>query len=92
MPVPGKRIKRRAAEDSSSDNKRTIQKDQLMSNLSTLQPLMRIMLIVDDSRSLTLEEKLDSAFRLPETEESYKNNPKKVPDREVPVPVPGKKV
>ena len=32
------------------------------------------MLIVDDSRSLTLEEKLDSAFRLPETEESYKNN------------------
>ena len=48
--------------------------DQLMSNLSTLQPLMRIMLIVDDSGSLTLEEKLDSAFRLPETEESYKNN------------------
>ena len=74
MPVPGKRIKRRAAEDSSSDNKRTIQMDQLMSNLSTLQPLKRIMLIVDDSRSLTLEEKLDSAFRLPETEESYKNN------------------
>lgn len=70
----GIRIKRRAAEDSSSDNKRTIQMDQLMSNLSTLQPLMRIMLIVDDSRSLTLEEKLDSAFRLPETEESYKNN------------------
>ena len=51
----GIRIKRRAAEDSSSDNKRTIQMDQLMSNLSTLQPLMRIMLIVDDSRSLTLE-------------------------------------
>ena len=36
----GIRIKRRAAEDSSSDNKRTIQMDQLMSNLSTLQPLM----------------------------------------------------
>lgn len=48
--------------------------EQLMSNLSTLQPLMRIMLTVDDSRSLTLEEKLDSAFRLPETEEAYKNN------------------
>lgn len=46
----GIRIKRKAAEDSSSDNKRTIQMDQLMSNLSTLQPLMRIMLIVDDSR------------------------------------------
>ena len=70
----GIRIKRRAAEDSSSDNKRTIQMEQLMSNLSTLQPLMRIMLTVDDSRSLTLEEKLDSAFRLPETEEAYKNN------------------
>lgn len=70
----GIRIKRKAAEDSSSDNKRTIQMDQLMSNLSTLQPLMRIMLIVDDSRSLTLEEKLDSAFRLPEIEEVYKYN------------------
>ena len=59
--------------------------DQLMSNLSTLQPLMRIMLIVDDSRLLTLEEKLDSAFRLPETEESRAL-------RNHPVPVPGKKV
>ena len=70
----GIRIKRRAAEDSSSDNKRTIQMDQLMLNLSTLQPLMRIMLIVNDSLSLTLEEKLDSAFRLPEIEEVYKYN------------------
>ena len=70
----GIRIKRRAAEDSSSDNKRTIQMDQLMLNLSTLQPLMRIMLIVNDSLSLTLEEKLDSAFHLPEIEEVYKYN------------------
>jgi len=78
-----------------------------MSNLSTLQPLMRIMLIVDDSRSLTLEEKLDSAFRLLETEESYKNNMnlfnsymrgglehlyENLIVKNHPVPVPGKKV
>ena len=70
----GIRIKRRAIEDSSSDNKRTIQMDQLMTELSTLQELMRIVLIIDDSRSLTLEEKLDSAFRLPETQEVYQYN------------------
>lgn len=35
---------------------------------------MRIALIIDDSRALTLEEKLDSAFRLPESEEIYKRN------------------
>lgn len=70
----GIRTKRKAADDTSSDNKRTIQMDQIMTNLTTLQDLMKIVLIIDDSRSLTLEEKLDSAFRWPESEELYQRN------------------
>ncbi len=67
---------RKAKEDNgaASDIKRTIQMDQLMENLGTLKELMRMALILDNSRGLNLEQKLDSAFRNPEDEETYKNN------------------
>lgn len=70
----GIRTKHKAADDTTSDKRRTIQMEQLLTNLQTLQELMKIALIIDDSRALTLEEKLDSAFRLPESEEIYKRN------------------
>lgn len=71
-------IRRSLPEDTkaSGDKKRSIQLDQLTNCLPILSELMRIVLIIDDSRGLTLEEKLDAAFRVPETEEVYKENMK----------------
>lgn len=57
-----------------SDIKRTVQLKQLSDNCQTLLPIMRMVLIMDESRGLNFEERLESAFVIPDNEELYKQN------------------
>lgn len=57
-----------------SDIKRTIQMKQLNENYPTLITIMRMVLILDDSEGLTIEEKLEKAFMIPEDKETYEKN------------------
>lgn len=57
-----------------TDIKRTVQMKQLLENIQTLLPIMRLVLIMDNSRGLTLEQKLESAFVIPEDYDTYKEN------------------
>lgn len=73
--IVGLKAKRRSPEErDDSDLKRTIQMKQLNENYQTLMTIMRMILIMDESRNMSFEEKLESAFRIPEDEEIYKNN------------------
>ncbi len=73
--IVGLKTGRKAAEEKDEmDMKRTVQMKQLNDNIQTLLPIMRMVLIMDDSRGLTLEEKLESAFMIPEDEETYSAN------------------
>ncbi len=57
-----------------TDLKRTVQMKQLIDNIQTLLPIMRLVLILDDSRGMTIQQKLESAFMIPEDYEIYKTN------------------
>lgn len=57
-----------------SDIKRTVQMKQLNENYQTLLTVMRLVLIFDESRGMTFDERLESAFMIPEDEETYKSN------------------
>lgn len=73
--IVGLKAKRRSPEErDESDVKRTVQMKQLNENYQTLLPIMRMVLIMDDSRNMTFEEKLESAFAIPEDEATYKAN------------------
>ena len=73
--IVGLKAKRRSPEvRDESDVKRTVQMKQLNENYSILLPIMRLVLIMDDSRNMTFEKKLESAFTIPEDEEIYKAN------------------
>lgn len=73
--IVGLKAKRRSPEErDESGIKRTVQMKQLNENYQTLLPIMRMILIMDDSRNMTFEEKLESAFAIPEDEATYKEN------------------
>lgn len=73
--IVGLKAKRRSPEErDESDTKRTVQMKQLNENYQTLMPIMRMILIMDNSRDMTFEEKLESAFVIPEDEKTYKEN------------------
>lgn len=73
--IVGLKAKRRSPEErDESDIKRTVQMKQLTENYQTLLPIMRMVLIMDDSRGYSLEEKLESAFVIPEDIDTYKEN------------------
>ena len=73
--VVGLKAKRRSPEErDESDVKRTVQMKQLNENYQTLLPIMRMVLIMDDSRNMSFEEKLESAFAIPEDYDTYKVN------------------
>ena len=73
--IVGLKANRRSAEEKDdSDVKRTVQMKQLKENYQTLLPIMRLVLIMDESRNMTFEEKLESAFVIPEDEVTYKAN------------------
>ncbi len=73
--IVGLKAKRRSPEErDESGIKRTVQMKQLNENYQTLLPIMRMILIMDNSRNITFEEKLESAFVIPEDEATYKVN------------------
>ncbi len=73
--VIGLKTKRRSPEErDDTDIKRTVQMKQLNENYQTLLPIMRLVLIMDDSRDMSFEERLESAFAIPEDVETYKTN------------------
>lgn len=73
--ILGLKMKRKSAEEKDeSDVKRTVQLKQLSDCYQTLMPIMRMILVMDDSRGLTMEEKLESAFAIPESYDVYKAN------------------
>lgn len=73
--IVGLKAKRKSPEDrDDSDLKRTVQMKQLSENIQILMPIMKMVLIMDDSRGLSFEEKLEKAFVIPEDIETYKEN------------------
>lgn len=73
--IVGFKTNRRSAEHrDESDIKRTVQMKQLNENYQILLPIMRMILIMDNSRGLTFEEKLEDAFTIPSNIEIYRRN------------------
>lgn len=71
--IVGLRIRRRLPADG-GEQKRTVQLAQIANNYHTLMPIMRLVLLLDESRGLNVEQRVDSAFRNPETQEEYEKN------------------
>lgn len=65
---------RRPAESSEDPKKRTVQLAQIATLHQTLIPIMKLVLLLDDSRGLTAEQKVEMAFRNPESKEEYEIN------------------
>lgn len=72
--IVGLRIQNRCPADTSSEQKRTVQLAQITNNYHTLMPIMRLVLLLDESRGFSMEQRIDSAFRTPETQEDYEKN------------------
>lgn len=73
--IIGLKINRKSCEErDESDIKRTVQMKQLNESNQTLLTIMRMVLIFDTSRGMKFEERLESAFTIPEDEETYKAN------------------
>lgn len=73
--IVGLKINRKSAEEyDESGIKRTVQMKQLMENYQVLLPIMRMVLIMDNSRGLSFEEKLENAFLIPDSFEVYQQN------------------
>ena len=64
----------RCLPDEPGEEKRTIQLKQISDNIQTLKPIMQLILMLDTTRGLSEEERLDSAFRNPENETVYRQN------------------
>ena len=66
---------RRLADDKLTSEKRTIQLDQVASNYTRFYTIMQIILLLDDSRGLSPEEKAKMAFDTnPKSEKTYTEN------------------
>lgn len=73
--IIGLKAKRRSPEErDETDIKRTVQLKQLSENIQTLLPIMKMVLIFDESRGLSFEQKLEEAFMIPEEYDLYKRN------------------
>ncbi len=70
-PVIGLRMKRKAAADTSTDNKRNVQLEQIMTRREDLLTIMNLILLLDDDNNLSVEEKVDRTFRGPENDEQF---------------------
>lgn len=70
--VVGLRAKRRLDDDRTGDDKkRTIQLAQLTESYQTLAPIMKLVLMLDCSRGLNEEDRIRSAFKIPESREEH---------------------
>ena len=58
-------------EDDSADEKRTIQMQQLNESYQTLSAVMKLILMLDESRGFDEEERIRSAFKVPENREEH---------------------
>lgn len=65
---------RKAAADNSSTDKRTVQLMQITECYHTLIEIMRLVLILDESRGIDEDSRVRSAFRAPQTREEYEEN------------------
>lgn len=73
--IVGLRIHRRIPAESNEDpKKRTVQLAQIATLHQTLIPIMKLVLLLDDSRGLSAEQRIESAFRNPESKEEYDAN------------------
>lgn len=65
---------RRSEPDNSTPEKRTVQLMQITECYQTLIQLMRLVLILDETRGLDADERVRSAFRAPASREEYEAN------------------
>ena len=72
-PVIGLRARKKAAADY-SDGKRTVPVTQILELEKDLEIIMQTILLLDDTTKLSVEQKIDRAFRGPTTEEEFKEN------------------
>ncbi len=72
--VVGLAIGSRLEDDHTGGDKRTVQLAQLAEAQQTLNPIMKLVLMLDESRNLSEEERIHSAFRVPETREEHDKN------------------
>ncbi len=73
-PVIGLRMKKKVKADTSIDNKRTVQLDQIMTRREDLLTILNLILLLDEENGLSTEEKVDRTFRGPENEIEFKHN------------------
>ena len=73
--IVGLKTNRMALEErDDTELKRTVQLKQLSENYQTLINIMRLILVMDETRGISMDERLESAFTIPEDEETYKKN------------------
>lgn len=73
-PIIGLRMRRLAKEDHLEDRKRTVQVEQLMTKVEDLKTIMQMVLLLDETSKLTMEQKINRAFRGPNSEEEFQVN------------------
>lgn len=61
----------RQLEDDSTGERRTIQMQQLNESYQTLNAVMKLVMMLDESRGLSAEERIRSAFQVPKTREEH---------------------
>lgn len=72
-PVIGLRARRKAKADN-SEGKRTVPVTQMLEKEKDLEIIMHTILLLDDSKNLTLNQRIDRSFRGPTTDEEFKDN------------------
>ena len=73
--VVGLRIRKRLPDDRTSEDKRTIQLDQIAKQYKRFLTIMQVILLIDDSRHMSSEEKVKMAFDTnPKPEKIYREN------------------
>lgn len=70
-PVIGLRMHHRSAADTYLDHKRTVQLGQIMTRRDDLMTIMQMVLLLDQSRNLSAEERVDRTFRGPKDQEEF---------------------
>ncbi|SCX88125.1 hypothetical protein SAMN02910451_00667 [Butyrivibrio hungatei] len=73
-PVIGLRAKHKVKASSEGENKRTVQLQQIMTRREDLITILQMIILMDESDGLTIEQRVDRAFRGPENETDYQKD------------------
>ena len=73
-PVIGLRARHKVKANSEGDNKRTVQLQQIMTRREDLITILQMIILLDEGDGLTIEQKVDRAFRGPEDEAEFKKD------------------